>query len=109
MIIERHLSEYVVFSEDSIIEALKRISNNRRGIVFSVNGSGILEGILTDGDFRRWLVQQRTIDLNQPVIRVANKNYQYLEFGVDPKRIEGCFSGKTCTGSLPSLRTSRGM
>jgi hypothetical protein len=38
-------------------------------VIFALNEGGILEGIMTDGDFRRWLVKQETIDLQRPVWR----------------------------------------
>ena len=55
MIIERNLSKYIVFSEDNLLNALRKISENKSRLVFSVSETGELEGMLTDGDFRRWL------------------------------------------------------
>ena len=49
MLIDNNLSKYIVFSEDSILNALKKISDNKSRIIFSVSESGVLEGIMTDG------------------------------------------------------------
>ncbi|ACK67416.1 N-acylneuraminate-9-phosphate synthase [Rippkaea orientalis PCC 8801] len=92
MLIDRNLAKYIVFSEDSILNALKKISDNKSRIIFSVTESGVLEGILTDGDFRRWLVGQDTIDLNQPVVDISNKHFKYAAFDEDPQKIQGYFS-----------------
>lgn len=73
MIIEKNIAKYIVFSEESILAALKKISDNGSGLIFSVTDSGVLEGILSNGDFRRWLVQQRMIDLNQPLANISKK------------------------------------
>jgi N-acetylneuraminate synthase len=73
MIIEKNIAKYIVFSEESILAALKKISDNGSGLIFSVTDSGVLEGILSNGDFRRWLVQQRTIDLNQSLANISKK------------------------------------
>ncbi|MDJ0732046.1 MAG: N-acetylneuraminate synthase family protein [Crocosphaera sp.] len=92
MLIDRNLSKYIVFSEDSILNALKKISDNKSRIIFSVTESGVLEGVLTDGDFRRWLVEQNTIDLNQAVSNVSNKEFKYALFEEDPEKINNYFS-----------------
>lgn len=92
MIIEKNLTKYIVFSEDDILTALKKISDNKSRIIFSVTEAGTLEGVLTDGDFRRWLVQQDTIDLSQPVTKISNKNFKAVSHTADPATIESHFS-----------------
>lgn len=94
MFIDKNLSKYIVFAEDDIINALKKISDNKNRIIFSVTEAGVLEGVLTDGDFRRWLVQQDTINLNQPVSKISNKNYKYVEYTEDPSKIQSYFSNE---------------
>lgn len=84
MIIERNITKYIVFAEESIIKALNKISENKSRLVFSVTEAGVLEGILTDGDFRKWLVRQEKIDLNQPVHNISNKQYKYYARIDDP-------------------------
>jgi N-acetylneuraminate synthase len=90
--IDRNLSPYIVFSEDSIINALKKISDNKNRIIFSVTETGILEGILTDGDLRRWLVKQISINLNQPVFLASNKHFKFAFIHDDPAKIQSYFS-----------------
>jgi sialic acid synthase SpsE/sugar phosphate isomerase/epimerase len=92
MLVDRNLSKYIVFAEDSVLNALKKISDNKSRIIFSVSESGVLEGIMTDGDFRRWLVSSDAIDLNQPVYKVANKQFKSLSQDADPDEILGAFS-----------------
>ncbi|WP_223342330.1 N-acetylneuraminate synthase family protein [Synechocystis sp. PCC 7339] len=92
MIIDKNLSKYIVFAEDDIITALKKISDNKSRIIFSVTEAGVLEGVLTDGDFRRWLVNQDNINLNQPVSTISNKHYKYADYTEDTCKIESYFS-----------------
>jgi N-acetylneuraminate synthase len=92
MLIDRNITKYIVFAEDSILNALKKISDNKSRAIFSVTESGILEGVMTDGDFRRWLVSQNTIDLNQPVAKVSNKNFKFALFQDEPEKIQSYFS-----------------
>ena len=94
MLIDRNIAKYIVFAEDSILNALKKISDNKSRVIFSVSESGILEGVMTDGDFRRWLVSQNTIDLNQPVAKVSNKNFKFAFVQDEPEQIQAYFSEK---------------
>lgn len=92
MQIDRNLSQYLVFSEDSLINALKKISDNKHGIIFAVSETGVLEGVLTDGDFRRWLIQQEVTDLNQPVSVACNKHFKSAFISDEPTQIHSYFS-----------------
>lgn len=75
MIIDKNLSTYIVNGESSVITALNKISENKQGIIFILDYTGTMEGTLTDGDFRRWIVKQKTIDLSCPVFDIANKSF----------------------------------
>ena len=65
--IERNFTQFVVFAEDSILSALSKITANQSRLIFVVSEAGILQGVLTDGDFRRWIASCGDIDLNRPV------------------------------------------
>lgn len=94
MIIERNLSKFIVFSEDSLLNALRKISENKNRLVFSVTEAGKLEGILTDGDFRRWLLSGNQIDLEVPVRDVSNKDFFSLAADADHADIEVAFNDR---------------
>lgn len=94
MLIDRNIGRYIVFSEENILNALKKISDNKSRIIFSVTEAGELEGVLTDGDFRRWLVQQNLIDLNQPVAKVSNKQFKFALVDDNPETIQSYFSAQ---------------
>jgi sialic acid synthase SpsE/sugar phosphate isomerase/epimerase/CBS domain-containing protein len=72
MIIERNILHCVVRVDQSISEALKRLDYTHQGFVICVNEAGVLEGVFTDGDVRRWLMHQQTADLSQPVTILLN-------------------------------------
>lgn len=74
MIIEKNISAYVVQKDQSLLEALSKIDANKEGFVFVVDESGVLEGILTDGDFRRSLLANKIINLQTHAGAVANSN-----------------------------------
>ncbi|MDA7840053.1 N-acetylneuraminate synthase family protein [Luminiphilus sp.] len=75
MIISKQISPYVVYHEDSIQHALQKISRNARRLVYCVSESGVLEGLVTDGDFRRWVIETKEVDLLRPVRFIANTEY----------------------------------
>ena len=77
MIIDKNFSDYIVFAEDCISRALKKIGRNQHRFIIAVSQSGILEGIMTDGDFRRWVVTQDDMSLSQKVENVINRDCEY--------------------------------
>lgn len=101
MHIIRNFSKLVVFSEDSLIAALNKISTNASRMIFCVSEGGILEGVLTDGDFRRWLTSAVDIDLNCPVSEVMNRKFKSAPIGADPDHIRSLLSSKVL--ALPLL------
>uniref|UniRef100_UPI0034569F97 CBS domain-containing protein n=1 Tax=uncultured Oxalicibacterium sp. TaxID=1168540 RepID=UPI0034569F97 len=85
MIIERNITKYVIFSEDTLQNALRRISENKSGVVFAISDAGVLEGVLTDGDLRRWLVSQDNVDLEQRVSVALNREFVSFSDQTDPE------------------------
>ncbi len=81
MIIDRNISAYIVFAEDCISRALEKIGRNRHRFIVAVSQSGRLEGIMTDGDFRRWVVAQRNVSLSQKVANVVNRDCEFARIG----------------------------
>lgn len=94
MRIIRNLAKLVVFSEDSLIAALNKMSGNTQRLIFAVSEGGVLEGVLTDGDLRRWLTQTAVIDLNAPVSSVMNRACISAVEGTPPDRIRALLSHK---------------
>lgn len=94
MIITERLAPYVVYYEDSIQAALQKINNNTRRLVFCLSEFGVLEGLVTDGDFRRWVVQVDNIDLTRPVREIANRQFVRARSDDSPLHIESLLSAK---------------
>ncbi len=92
MIIEKNLSSYIVLSEDSILHALQKINDNKARTVLVVNELGYLESVLTDGDFRRWIVTNKDANLNRPVSEAANPQFLSAYLNDPPEQIENLFS-----------------
>ena len=75
MRIEKKIRDYLIFSGDSIIDALKRINDNKSRIIFVVEDSGVLIGAISDGDLRRWITGTSDLDLNASVDQVMNGDF----------------------------------
>lgn len=75
MIISRNVAPFVINEDDTVLAALQKISSNQSRVVFCVTSSGSVSGIMTDGDFRRWVIAGGDVDLQQPVSAVANDRF----------------------------------
>jgi sialic acid synthase SpsE/sugar phosphate isomerase/epimerase len=87
MIVDRNISPFVIIDQMSILEALKKIDANEDGMVICTSENGLLLGVLTDGDFRRWVMQSSTPDLAQPVGNIINRSFQSARIGDSVERI----------------------
>nr|WP_136249819.1 N-acetylneuraminate synthase family protein [Ningiella ruwaisensis] len=94
MIIERNIARYVVFTDDELSHALRKISTNKTRIVFAVAPNGVLEGVITDGDLRRWLLNSSELDITRPVSDALNKRFVYQHENAPRQEIEALFSKK---------------
>lgn len=94
MIINRNLSEYLVANTSSLADALAKISLNRNRICYIVDASNRLQGCLSDGDVRRWLLDSEELDLSVDVGTVANLSCFSLSIEEDSDVIQRCFDGR---------------
>lgn len=92
MYIERDLKNFIIYSEDYLTEALRKINLNKTKFIFSVTENGVLEGIITDGDIRRWLTQNNQINLNVPVRSLSNKDFVSLPIETANEEINKYFN-----------------
>lgn len=69
------LERYLITKEISIKEAMLQINRNAKGIVY-VNEEGKLIGAVTDGDIRRYILEDGELEKN--VLNIANLNPKYL-------------------------------
>lgn len=92
MEIEYEVTPYTVLEDVSIAAALDQINANASRIVFTLDVQGRLTGALSDGDLRRWLLAERTIDTSQPVSMVVKRSVVSGQISDDPKVWQRLFS-----------------
>lgn len=83
------LDKYKIDSRCNIREAIKQIDNNGEGFIFVVDKNGKVSGLVTDGDFRRAILNEVSLDGN--CMSIANKDFKYVESGFNEREIINIF------------------
>ncbi|MCI5193890.1 MAG: CBS domain-containing protein [Candidatus Electrothrix sp. AU1_5] len=94
MIVDRCIKKYIIFDEDPVQRAFEKINANHMRIIFVVDEYGVLKGIVTDGDLRRWILGQKKIDLQTPVLATANLDFTYCRENEQSEEISRKFSNR---------------
>jgi len=92
MILNRNVTEYVVSVSASLQEALNKINLNKHRIVYLVDDKNCLQGSLSDGDIRRWLLGTEVLDLQVGVASIANQPCLSMLIDEEPRKIESTFN-----------------
>ena len=69
------INKILCSGKSTLLETLKVINGNGKGIVFVVNNAKQVQGVLTDGDIRRLLL--KGLSLKEKIIKYVNKNFVY--------------------------------
>ncbi len=69
------VEDLFIHKEFTIKDALKKLDETAKKILLIVEGKKLI-GVLTDGDIRRWILQNG--DLNKPVSLIMVKNPKYI-------------------------------
>lgn len=91
MLIQREIKEFLILSQESVKAALRKISQNRARAIVTVDENGVLEGVITDGDIRRWITSEVEIDLNKEARILSNSNCLWLRDDVNPAELDSTF------------------
>ena len=73
------LEKFCAGQEINIVEAMRRIDCNTRGILFILDEDQKLVGSLSDGDIRRWLI--KTGELQANIAGIMNRNLKFRYAG----------------------------
>lgn len=87
MIINRNFSNYIINSEEKILNGLNKIDSNKRKIVFLVSDNGVVLGSFSDGDFRRWVTKNKNVNLDEKISNAANFRFTYSNINENPEEI----------------------
>ncbi|WP_317367058.1 sugar phosphate nucleotidyltransferase [uncultured Tyzzerella sp.] len=79
------LSSYIVSEEETILNVLKKIDENSKGIVFICNNNKLLASV-TDGDIRRYIINNGNLDNIIKTIGNYNPYYIYNDENINYKK-----------------------
>lgn len=74
-----YLKLFTAPADITLLEALQRIDRNSNGILFIVEEEGELLGAVSDGDIRRWLISNGSLDSEIGQIMNRNPKYYFRE------------------------------
>lgn len=69
---KEQLTKFLGLNTLNVVEAMEKIDANAHGILFIVNEKGKLQGTVTDGDIRRWII--KCGNLSAQVSELMNKD-----------------------------------
>lgn len=72
----RKLSDYISKSDISVVQAMEKIDQGTKGILYVTGDNDELVACITDGDIRRWII--KTGDLSAPVSRFMTREPKYI-------------------------------
>ena len=97
MIINKNINNYAFNKKLSVKEALKKIEETNLKTLFIVDNIGHLEGVIVDGDIRRWLLTSDDCNLDQPIENIINKDYVSISINSSSEEINNLFNSKIKT------------
>ena len=71
------ISKFQILENETIKNTLLMIENNKKGFIFIIDNNQIVRGVVTDGDVRRALIQEHS--LNDKIKLISNKNFIYAD------------------------------
>jgi len=96
MIVDKNISLYTVLDQESIRAALQKIDSNDEGMLVCVDNSGMLLGVLTDGDFRRWVIAQDNPNLDQSAKDIINTDFVVAQEDTKKEKIKELLNNQVC-------------
>jgi dTDP-glucose pyrophosphorylase len=87
------MNNYIVPQHLSIKESLKGLDKGGIGFLAVVDNENNVIGVITDGDFRRAVLNG--INLNDNVMSISNTNFKHLKFGYTQKEVQLIFNNTT--------------
>ena len=97
MIINKRINEFIIDNKVSIKTALKKIDESNNQIIFSVDKSKKITGVLTDGDIRRWLIHSDNPSLDQQISLITKKDFISASIDLNPNEISDLINSKIRT------------
>lgn len=76
---KERILKFIIGKTASIVKAMGKIDENAKGILFVVDDKQVLQGCITDGDIRRWLIKTGNINSKVEDAMMSNPKYLFVE------------------------------
>ena len=73
------IAKFIGNQNITIVDAMEKIDNNAKGILFLQDEDGCLVGCITDGDIRRWLIKTGNLNATVKMAMKVPPKYLYEE------------------------------
>lgn len=97
------VGKYIISKNSTIREAMKKMDEGGQGFLAVADGDDVI-GVVTDGDFRRGIIQN--LDLESNVDTIMNTDFIFVEAGYHLKEVDKIFSS-TKIRHLPVLLNTK--
>lgn len=77
----KNLDQYLISAKTKVKAAMKQLDNTHRKVLFIVDDNRNLKGSLSDGDIRRWILAEGSLEVE--VHMVSNPNTFFVQTGFD--------------------------
>jgi dTDP-glucose pyrophosphorylase len=101
----KHIDKYKVRFDSSIKKGIRQLDIGGIGFCTVVDSEDKVIGIITDGDFRRSILNG--IDLEGNILEIANRHYEYLITDYSKTEAENLFMRKKNIEYLPILEDGK--
>lgn len=76
---QEHLQLFVANKHMLLVEAMQKIDQNAKGLLFVIDEKEVLCGTISDGDIRRWILKTGNLDVVIEVLMNKEPKYLYME------------------------------
>ena len=73
----KKFNNFLIFENETLKSSMKKISKNQKNIIYVYNSKKQITSSLSDGDIRRHLLKNGSID--DPVYLCSNKNFKFIK------------------------------
>lgn len=71
-----NLEQFIIGTDTELLDVMKKIDENAKGIVYVVDDGGVLKGTITDGDVRRYIL--RHVNMEGVAADVMHTSYKFI-------------------------------
>jgi len=100
----KNIQDYTIDGSSSVEDALRKINTTKHQVIFVIDSNHVLVGSFSDGDFRRFFLENGNLDSNVSILSVMNKECVSLSDETSSEEIIRTLNGKI--NSIPLVNNN---